>query len=533
MIRQGYAGRVEPNASGATVSQQNIRRVISPDECVRMIKLHRNWLRDGKTSGAQFDATDAEISDGTCFAERDLSEARLDRAIIYSADFHNTKLCKTSARGAHLSGNGQAGANLAGVDFSDADLAEADLTKADLSQAQLVRAVLTKAVLHQTTLNEARMDGVNARAADFSNATIERASMVGADCRGAKFDRVKLHQTNLDRAILDGASLRSASMSGAHGDKVLFGTACLDEANLRQTSFTNADLRSASIRKTSFVEAKLSGSDLSGLALGGIEFQHAKLDACDLRHADLRLAQLHASDLSGALLTGAKLDKANLHQANLERADVTSASFRETILSNANISHARVIRTVGLFGPSRANAASMSNPEWAVYAPRWDLVHWAKLRSIGSLRLFGVSYAGFIAITAVATMGKWYNAQADRWHQWAANHAQEGPMGAWADLVARIPKVIAPAYLGWQLVMLGLLGFGATLYVTCCPEPIKEATETRWTRELEQPLIEYRAAMFNSPFARYLCFGAYLVGGGWTVGYLLWRGAFAILYLMG
>ena len=80
--------------------------------------------------------------------------------------------------------------------------------------------------------------------------------------------------------------------------------------------------------------------------------------------------------------------------------------------------------------------------------------------------------------------------------------------------------------------MLSLLAAGATIYQIVCPELIKENTETRWKRELNQPLIEYRSAMYHRIWLRHLCFAFYVVGGSYTLAYLAWRAFGAVRFLL-
>ena len=77
-----------------------------------------------------------------------------------------------------------------------------------------------------------------------------------------------------------------------------------------------------------------------------------------------------------------------------------------------------------------------------------------------------------------------------------------------------------------------LLAVAATIYAMFCPGPVKEATETGWTRQLGQTLFEYRSAAYSRISLRYLCATLYAVGGLYTLGYLFSRAWVAARYLL-
>jgi hypothetical protein len=210
--------------------------------------------------------------------------------------------------------------------------------------------------------------------------------------------------------------------------------------------------------------------------------------------------------------------------ADLSRADLCRAT-----LEDAYVFGTRLLRVRGLFGRDRAGGlATVKEAEWAVYGHKKDYAHWAILRLIGTLRIFGASYAGFIGITAYVSAIRWYNGQVGRWHAWAAQH-QDGAVQHWA---AKIPTLPVASHFGWMLAAIGLLVIASTIFAIFCPEPIKEATETRWTRELNQPLIEYRSTMYAGFWRRYICLVCFVVGGGYTARYLVWKGLAAIRFLL-
>ena len=98
----------------------------------------------------------------------------------------------------------------------------------------------------------------------------------------------------------------------------------LSGANLRGTTFVEADLLFAT-----FIEANMSGADLS-------------------------LANVSRADLSGADLSGAHLEQANLHQANFRGANLRAANLRGAFLLETDLRDA-VLDGCRIYGVSAWN----------------------------------------------------------------------------------------------------------------------------------------------------------------------------------
>jgi uncharacterized protein YjbI with pentapeptide repeats len=81
----------------------------------------------------------------------------------------------------------------------------------------------------------------------------------------------------------------------------------------------------------------LTGVDVGGAFLRGIQLQHAHLERCDMHAADLR-----TGDLKDARLSDSNLQSANLRQANLSEADLGSAELQDVDLNGANLTHANL-----------------------------------------------------------------------------------------------------------------------------------------------------------------------------------------------
>lgn len=337
--------------------------------------------------------------------------------------------------------------------------------------------------------------------------------------------RLADHKLWLESGKQQGAQFVSGADEDLSGANLLH--ANLSEANLFHANLSEADLTVANLGGANLFQANLSRANLFNANLSG-----ADLSGANLRGANLPGANLSGGKLSLANLSGAHLVWANLSGADLRNADLSGANLIVATLEGADVHSAVLVGVRGLFGRGRAtNLATVKGAEWATYALKRDFAHWAVLRFIGALHLFSASYIVFIGITVYAAAMRWLNEHVQHWHEWAGEHAS-GSAAEFAALVGRIPMLPVQQHFGLLLLAIGLLAVATTLHTFFCPEAIKEATETRWTRELNQPLIEYRSAMYSRRLIRYLTLGSFALGGLYTLGYLLWRAWQALSFLL-
>lgn len=99
----------------------------------------------------------------------------------------------------------------------------------------------------------------------------------------------------------------------------------------------------------------LSGKNLSGLQLVGVDFARCNLKGVDLSHANLERADLGESNLERAELTGA-----NLKMANLRLSGMTGANLDRAILDGAVWKDGRVCPS-GSIGQCKEFSASYAS----------------------------------------------------------------------------------------------------------------------------------------------------------------------------
>jgi len=310
--------------------------------------------------------------------------------------------------------------------------------------------------------------------------------------------------------------------------------------------------------------ARLDFADLSELHLQRINLSNSHLPHADLSGSMLEYADLSRANLTHANLARTTLKRANLTDARLASANLTFSYLRQTYMYRADISSARIgganfIRTYGLFGRERAITTSEeikeSESQCAIYCwgVGWywserrrglirpllkDFPSWEHLRIIGTLRLFAVSYFTVISIILYVSFAQWFNPIAARAYETSKSLAiaAERPVPFWAAVLTRLkypPEIPVPNHLGRQFVATILLAMAATIFAIVCPAEIKEATEVRWTRAMNQPLWEYRSANWCRLLFRYLCASLFMTGGAYTGYYLADRSIEAAQYLLG
>jgi hypothetical protein len=151
--------------------------------------------------------------------------------------------------------------------------------------------------------------------------------------------------------------------------------------------------------------------------------------------------------------------------------------------------------------------------------------NWERLRTVGRLPLFGLSYTALILIPIVFYGLEFYNSKVDLIREWAAQVA------AMPDQSMRFAAEITVKHLHTQpipsfsLVLLGstvLLAAASTLYTLFCPSRIKEFSCDQWCDQLGRSLLALLATGLETSqdtphLYGLLCFGRHRS----TLGYRL------------
>jgi hypothetical protein len=279
--------------------------------------------------------------------------------------------------------------------------------------------------------------------------------------------------------------------------------------------------------------------DLSGETI----VERMRLGTLDLSGANCAGATLNleasGSDLRGANLRGTNFQGAWLEKVNFSDADATGADFRWTNLDKANFYQADLTRAKGFYGWGAAeNLGTVWGAETAKFSWKVDKLRWSFLRAFGSMPLFGVSYFGIFAIWVVAVTVALLNrvieavqnsavGGAEKLAQQFEKIPQATRLDAFLEwfiqLIQRMSTLDYPPQMGMSLTALMLLAVASTLYRLYCPPEIQENSEVRWTVELSQPRISYRAMDFNRFWRRQIAGICYVIGAPWVLYLLLHR----------
>jgi uncharacterized protein YjbI with pentapeptide repeats len=349
------------------------------------------------------------------------------------------------------------------------DLGEADLSRADLSRADLSGADLHGADLHGADLHGARLHGADLGGADLHEAILHEANLSGADLGGAYLDEADLDEANLLGAHLGGAILR--------------------QANLRQANLYRANLY---------------GANLYG----------ANLNGANLRRADLGGVHLDGADLGGTHLNGANLLGAHLREADLRRADLREVH---------GACQAYDLETTQVREGDAQYFETCQRP----WPERW--LDWERLRVVGRLPLFGISYTALILIPIVFYGLAQYNRNIDLVHAWAqeAVTSPDHPLYRLSPhILEHLHRLPLPSFSFLLFISTILLAAGSTLYTFSCPSRVKEFSRDQWCDQLGHSLLHYWPLAWKHRTIRLVCAACYAFGGLgalWVLGTKLGR----------
>jgi uncharacterized protein YjbI with pentapeptide repeats len=142
--------------------------------------------------------------------------------------------------------------------------------------------------------------------------------------------------------------LSGADMSGMRLTGLNFKNANLDSADMSDSELVSVDFTGANLYDASFTGANLRGADLREATFDFANFNKANLTDADLSGTNINGATFTEANLSGANLNRANIsntwfNRANLTGANLSETSgqgVSGASFNEADLTNANLAGA-------------------------------------------------------------------------------------------------------------------------------------------------------------------------------------------------
>jgi hypothetical protein len=306
-------------------------------------------------------------------------------------------------------------------------------------------------------------------------------------------------------------NLREADLSGASLSKVE-----LHGAIPRGVRLSVANIRRPILRGVRFSVANLGGADLS----------EANLSRTNLSGADLSRADLSGADLSRADLGGADLSEANLSRADLSKANLSEADLSEAVLDSVQgAHHAHGLETAWL-NRGDVRYFETCNRSWPEHVFDWE-----RLRIVGRLPLFGISYTALILIPIVFYGLALYNDKVELIRAWA-DQVIASPDHPWQRLAPLVLERLHPRPIPHQSLLLlistVLLAAGSTLYTFFSPSRIKEFSRDQWCDQLGRSLLHYWPLAWKHRYIRLICAACYALGGAgalWVLGTKVWHTA--------
>jgi uncharacterized protein YjbI with pentapeptide repeats len=151
-----------------------------------------------------------------------------------------------------------------------------------------------------------------------------------------------------------------AACSDAPGPDVYWRRCVFDQQDL-----SDVDLTGANLRDSSFTRADLSASILQGVDAQRAKFitsimQGVVLDDANLARADLTKADLTGASLKGTDLTWARMFRANLSGADLTDARLDDTDFFEAVLDGATWTDGTTVCAEGSIGRCQRGRSAVS-----------------------------------------------------------------------------------------------------------------------------------------------------------------------------
>lgn len=356
---------------GADLSGADLRGKVLDEVDWQGTILTRAVLAGASLLGADLRQAQAELVDlsGAKLSGARCSELNAPRSQLVDADLRRIDLSGADLFQADLSGADLRGASLRGLDLREANLTAARLSDLDLSEVRLDGAILDQADLAGSYLAHASWKGADVRGALGLNAEqrgllldlgaiessplpdarallalgVGAARRLGGALRESAETRRRAVATRAEREQLarpsgiPGLDLSGQDLSGRHLDGVDWRGASMGRARLEAAQLQGADLRDARAEEASFSRARLLEANLAGMHAARARFVDADLRRTDLRGAVLASADLTGADLRGALLEGLDLSGADMTATRLSDLDLRGVVLNGAVLDQADL----------------------------------------------------------------------------------------------------------------------------------------------------------------------------------------------------
>ena len=276
--------------------------------------------------------------EGVDFTGCDLSDAKLEKAIIAGANLTRANLTNANCQGANIGAS-----NLTDANFTGANLHEAQLGGGIYTRTQFIRCSMEKINYLDTTFEQTVFDGSTMSESNFTNPVFKRCSFVGSHLTKVNFVKGQFEQANFKQANLDGANFVEASAESANFTKAqMINSRFVGGCNLNNSNFSGANVSKSCLRENQlndcdFSHTLLDEADFSGAGLENAKFVHAKAYRAQFmksqcKNADMTALNLMEGSLYKAYLVGVNFSKANLYSVNFMDSTLGENQYKGTNL---------------------------------------------------------------------------------------------------------------------------------------------------------------------------------------------------------
>ncbi|MDZ4861037.1 MAG: pentapeptide repeat-containing protein [Candidatus Hydrogenedentes bacterium] len=322
---------------------------------------------------------------------------------------------------------------------------------------------------------------------------------------GIEFGRVEISGLSNDEWIV----LHHAQFGGTKFEQLLIINADLSNTNFNHLIAKEAEFTNVTLDASSFANAKIESLRLNNVRCNGsTEFTNAYLPAAKFSDCTFDNTKFTNAELMGAAFTRGSLMYVDFSGANLDGCTFASPILASSLAfwgtknleTSTGLEKINIQQQTGIHG----DAIGLEQRE----RPRWkDYLDWTRIRVLGRLPLFGISYATLVFIPVIIGSIAMVNTSIERIQE-------AGLVGLSGNsFEGVIPAVKIPTLMVWSLIAAALLAIASTLYHVFCPTRIQEFTQEQWVNELNKPLMHYLPHAWKMPRIRIICIWAYAVGG--------------------
>lgn len=250
-------------------------------------------------------------------------------------------------------------------------LYEAELILGKAPILTLEKADLRWVNLSYTSLKNINLGGAFLHMANMSHSDLQSARLTSTILDGANLEDTNLCQADLSLSRLSGINFKNSDLSNAILHETNFTSSVwYREQVLEPTTYNDKDKNKyyAVLRASKLADVNLTNADLTGANLSGVDLTGANLEGANLTEANLGCAEgdrseklvrfMSPDEYSHSLeiyekkrllqqvyptnLTRANLTNANFTKASLRYADLDSARCDGAILTEADLSRAKI-----------------------------------------------------------------------------------------------------------------------------------------------------------------------------------------------